>query len=101
MKGNNTLYINLRNQYTNLTDFQIIYLELNDTITSFELKKKNIVDKCIYLRSMRANLYIYIYIFIMYMDEILLASNDLSLLYESNKFISYKFQMKDMEEATS
>ena len=35
----------------------------------------------------------------MYVDDILLATNDLGLLSETNKFLSNNFEMKDMGEA--
>jgi hypothetical protein len=38
--------------------------------------------------------------FILYVDDILLATNDLGLLYEIKKFLSNNFEMKDMEEET-
>ena len=45
-----------------------------------------------------------VYILIMYVDNILLATNDLGVLSETKKFLSNKFEMKDMlklEEASS
>ena len=37
---------------------------------------------------------------ILYVDDILLATNDLGLLSETKKFLSNKFEMKDMREAS-
>jgi hypothetical protein len=37
---------------------------------------------------------------ILYVDNILLASSDLSILHETKKFLSKNFEMKDMDEAT-
>ena len=36
----------------------------------------------------------------MYVDDILLATNDLGLLHETKKFLSKNFEMKDMGEAS-
>ena len=37
---------------------------------------------------------------ILYVDDILLASSDVSLLLETKKFLSSKFDMKDLGEAS-
>ena len=58
--------------------------------------KENIFDWCIYLK-VSGSKFIY---FIFYVDDILLATNDLSLLYEKKMFLSNNFEMKDMGEAT-
>jgi len=71
------------------------YLKFNDIITSFGFKE-NIVDRCIYL-NISGNKFMFI---ILYVDDILLATNDLGLLYEIKKFLSNNFEMKDMGEET-
>ena len=70
------------------------YLKFNDTITSFGFKK-NTVDRCIYLK-VSGSKFIFL---ILYVDDILLATNDLGLLSETKKFLSNNFEMKDMDEA--
>ena len=37
---------------------------------------------------------------VLYVDDILLATNDLGSLHEIKKFLSKKFEMKDMGEAS-
>ena len=37
---------------------------------------------------------------IMYIDDILLTTNDLGLLFETNEFLFKNFEMKDMSKAT-
>jgi len=69
------------------------YLKFNDTIVSFGFKE-NIVDWCIYLKVSRSK---FIFL-ILYVDDILLATNDLGLLSETKKFLSNNFDMKDMGE---
>ena len=70
------------------------YLKFNDIIVSFGFKE-NIVDRCIYLK-VSGNKFIFL---TLYIDDILLATNDLGLLIETKKFLSNKFEMKDMGEA--
>ena len=83
--------VNLRNQY--MASKQC-YLKFNDTITSFGFKE-NIVDRCIYLK-VSGSKFIFL---ILYVDDILLATNVLGLLSETNKFLSNNFEIKDMGEA--
>ena len=70
------------------------YLKFNDTITSFGFKE-NIVDRCIYLK-VSGSKFIFL---ILYIDDILLATNDLGLLSETKKFLSNNFEMNDIGEA--
>ncbi|KAG6635812.1 hypothetical protein CIPAW_11G068500 [Carya illinoinensis] len=71
------------------------YLKFNDTITVFGFKE-NIVDRCIYLK-VSGSKFIFL---ILYVDDILLASSDLGLLYETKGFLSKNFEMKDMGEVS-
>ena len=70
------------------------YLKFNDTIVSFGFKE-NTVDRCIYLK-VSGSKFIFL---ILYVDDILLATNDLGLLSETKRFLSNNFEMKDMGEA--
>jgi len=70
------------------------YLKFNDTIVSFGFKE-NTVDRCIYLK-VSGSKFIFL---ILYVDDILLATNDLGLLSETKRFLSNNFEMKDMSEA--
>jgi hypothetical protein len=56
---------------------------------------KNIEDNCVYVK-FKNEKYIFL---ILYVDDILLASSDVSLLLETKKFLSSKFDMKDLGEA--
>ena len=69
------------------------YLKFNDTIVSFGFNK-NIVDQCIYMK-VSGRKFIFL---ILYVDDILLATNDLGLLSETKKFLSNNFEMKDTSE---
>ena len=63
----------------------------NDTTASFRFKE-NTVDQCIYMKVSGSKV-----IFpIMYVDDILLAIDDLDLLHETKKFLSSNFEVKDM-----
>ena len=70
------------------------YIKFNNTITSFGFKE-NIVDQCIYLK-VSGSKFIFL---ILYVDDILLASNDLGLLGETKEYLSKNFHMVDMGEA--
>ena len=70
------------------------YLKFN-TITFFDFHK-NIVDRCIY-RKISGSKFIFL---VLYDDDILLAANDLGILYETKKFFSKNFEMKDMGEVS-
>ncbi|KAL0540172.1 hypothetical protein IC582_024402 [Cucumis melo] len=71
------------------------YIKFNDTITSFGFNE-NIVDRCIYLK-ISGNKFI---ILVLYVDDILLATNDFGLLCQTKEFLSKNFEMKDMSEAS-
>ena len=63
-------------------------------ITSFGFKE-NIVDQCIYLKFSGSKFII----LVLYIDDILLASSDMELLHETKRFLSSKFDMKDLGNA--
>ncbi|KAL0553776.1 hypothetical protein IC582_007680 [Cucumis melo] len=71
------------------------YLKFNDTITSFGFKE-NIVDRCIYLKISGSKFII----LVLYVDDILLATNDFGLLCQTKEFLFKNFEMKDMGEAS-
>ena len=56
----------------------------------------NIVDECIYNKFSRRK---YIFL-VLYVDDILLATNDLNLLRDTKKFLSNKFKIKDLGDAS-
>ena len=64
-------------------------------ITSFGFKEK-IVDQCIYLK-FNGNKFI---ILVLYVNDILLASSDIGLLHETKRFLSSKFDMKDLGDGS-
>ena len=57
---------------------------------------KNQVDQCTYLKMSGSNFAI----LVLYVDDILLASNSLNLLHESKRLLSRNFDMKDLGEAS-
>jgi hypothetical protein len=71
------------------------YLKFNETIRSFGFKE-NEEDNCIYVK-FRSGKFIFL---IMYVDDILLTSSDVSLLLEIKRFLSSNFDMKDLGEAS-
>ena len=64
-------------------------------ITSFGFKE-NTVDQCIHLKFNRSKFII----LVLYLDDILLASSDIELLHETKRFLSNKFDMKDLGNAS-
>jgi hypothetical protein len=71
------------------------YLKFDETIRSFGFKK-NEEDNCIYAK-FRSGKFIFL---ILYVDDILLASSDVSLLLKTNRFLSSNFDMKNLGEAS-
>jgi len=70
------------------------YLKFNDTIVSFGFME-NPIDRCIYLK-VSGSKFIFL---ILYVNDILFATNDLGILSETKRFLSNKFKMKYMSEA--
>jgi hypothetical protein len=71
------------------------YLKFDHTIKGFGFKE-NVEDNCIYAKFKNGK---YIFL-ILYVDDILLASSDVTLLQETKGFLSSKFDMKDLGEAS-
>ena len=71
------------------------YLKFHDVITSFSFEE-NITNQCIYQKVSGSK----ICFLVLYVDDILLATNDKGLLYEVKQFLSKNFDMKDMGEAS-
>jgi len=71
------------------------YLKFNDTILSYGFVE-NTVDRCIYMKVSGSKFII----LVLYVDDILLATNDIVLLHDVKNFLSNKFEMKDMSEAS-
>jgi hypothetical protein len=64
------------------------YLKFNEVIKKFGFVK-NQVDNCIYIKIKRS---IFIKL-VLYVDDILLASSNKNLLYETKRFLSSNFDM--------
>ena len=71
------------------------YLKFHEVITSFDFEE-NIMDQCIYQKVNGNN----ICFLVLYVDDILLATNDKGLLYDVKQFFYKNFDMKDMGEAS-
>jgi hypothetical protein len=71
------------------------YLKFDKIIRSFGFKE-NEEDNCIYAK-FRSGKFIFL---ILYVDDILLASSDVSLLLEIKRVLSSNFDMKDLGEAS-
>jgi hypothetical protein len=71
------------------------YLKFDGTVRNFGFKE-NEEDNCIYAKFKNGK---FVFL-ILYVDDILLASSDIDLLLETKKFLSSKFDMKDLGEAS-
>ena len=71
------------------------YLKFDQTIKNFGFKD-NVEDNCVYAKFKNGK---FIFL-VLYVNDILLASSDVSLLLETKKFLSSKFDMKDLGEAS-
>ncbi|GJS42104.1 putative zinc finger, CCHC-type containing protein [Tanacetum coccineum] len=70
------------------------YLKFDEVMKKHNLIK-NQVDQCVYLKMNGRNFII----LVLYVDDILLASNNIDFLHESKRFLSRNFDMKDLGEA--
>jgi len=71
------------------------YLKFDETIRSFGFEE-NIEDNCIYAKFKNGK---FIFL-VLYIDDILLVSSDMSMLLETKSFLSSNFDMKDLGEAS-
>ncbi|KAL6315251.1 hypothetical protein AAG906_000330 [Vitis piasezkii] len=71
------------------------YRKFDQVITSFGFEE-NTIDQCIYLKFSGRKFII----LVLYVDDILLASSDVGLLHETKQFLSSKFDMKDLGNAS-
>ena len=58
--------------------------------------KENIMDQCIYLKINVSK----IYIIVLYVDDMLLASNNMRMIYKNKQFLFSNFDMKDLSETS-
>jgi len=70
-------------------------LKFNKTIRNFGFKE-NVEDNCVYVKFKNGKYILLIW----YVNDILLASSDVRLLLETKKFLSSKYDMKDLGEAS-
>jgi uncharacterized protein with ParB-like and HNH nuclease domain len=71
------------------------YLKFNKTKRKFGFKE-NVEDNCVYAKFKNGK---YIFL-ILYIDDILLATSDVSLLLKTKKFLSLNFDMNDLGEVS-
>ena len=71
------------------------YLKFDEVIKKSGFVE-NVADNCIYIK-IKGSSFI---ILVLYMDDILLASSDKNLLYETKGFLSSNFDMKDLGDAS-
>ena len=71
------------------------YYKFHQVIISFDFEI-NLVDDCMYHKFNESKHKF----FILYVDDILLASNDIDLLHETKRFLARNFERKDLGEAS-
>jgi hypothetical protein len=71
------------------------YIKFDEVIRSFDFSE-NKVDNCIYVKFNKK----VFTILVLYVDDILFASNDKNMLYETKSFLSSNFNMKDLGDAS-
>jgi hypothetical protein len=96
VKGKELMRCHLRKSIYGLKQVsRQLYLKFDETIRSFGFKE-NEEDNCNYAK-FRSGKFIFL---ILYVDGILLASSDVSLLLEIKIFLFSNFDMKDLDEAS-
>ena len=70
-------------------------LKFDKIIRSFGFKE-NEVDNCIYVKFKGSKFTI----LVLYVDDILLASSDKDMLFETKRFLSWNLDMKDLGDAS-
>ena len=71
------------------------YHKFHEVIISFGFEV-NTVEDCVYLK-FSGSKFIFL---VLYVDDILLACNDIGLLHETKKFLAKNFEMKDLGDAS-
>ena len=71
------------------------YHKFHQVIISFGFET-NAVDNCVY-HKFSGSKHIFL---VLYVDDILLATNDIGMLHETKRFLSKKFEMKDLGDAS-
>ena len=71
------------------------YLKFDEVVTSLGFEE-NKVEQCIYLK---INEIKYIFL-VLYVDDNLLACNDIGLLHETKQLLSKTFNIKDLEDVS-
>ena len=71
------------------------YYKFHQVVVAFGFET-NAVEDCVYHKRNRSK---FIFL-ILYVDDILLATNNKKILHETKRFLSKKFEMKDLGEAS-
>ena len=71
-----------------------LYYKFHQVVISFGFEM-NLADDCIY-HKFSGSKYIFL---VLYVDDILLATNDIGLLHETKRFLTKQFKMKDLGDA--
>ncbi|RVW67425.1 Retrovirus-related Pol polyprotein from transposon TNT 1-94 [Vitis vinifera] len=89
--------MDIKTKFPNGNIDETIYMVKLENFESNDSKQlENTVDQCIHLKFNRSKFII----LVLYLDDILLASSDIELLHETKRFLSNKFDMKDLGNAS-
>ncbi|RVW75445.1 Retrovirus-related Pol polyprotein from transposon TNT 1-94 [Vitis vinifera] len=76
---------------------ETIYMVQPENFVSEDSKNMaNLMDECVY-HKFSGSKYIFL---VLYVDDILLATNDISILHDTKRFLSKHFEMKDLGDAS-
>ena len=70
------------------------YHKFHQVITSFDFQI-NIIEECLY-HKFNASTHIFL---VLYVDDLVLATNDIGLFHDTNRLLSKHFEMKDFGDA--
>jgi len=73
----------------------LVWNKFHQVILSFGFEM-NLIDDCVY-HKFSGSKYIFL---VLYVDDILLATNDIGMLHETKIFLSRNFEMKDLGDTS-
>ncbi|RVW56871.1 Retrovirus-related Pol polyprotein from transposon TNT 1-94 [Vitis vinifera] len=88
--------MDVKNAFLNGDLHEKVYMDQPEGFQDKGKAHMNLVDQCIYLKISGSK----ICIIVLYVDDMLLASNNMGMILETKQFLSKNFDMKDLGEAS-